>query len=97
MMSRNAYATLLQLSTLLLLSARGCILYAQAKPFAPDKMETILYGVAFYPEYMPYERLDKDVDLMQKAGISVVRGRIHLEQLGATRWRFSICLDAARA
>lgn len=42
-------------------------------PFAPDKMETILYGVAYYPEYMPSDRLDKDVDLMQKAGITVVR------------------------
>jgi beta-galactosidase len=41
--------------------------------FAPDKMETILYGVAYYPEYMPYDRLDKDVELMQRAGISVVR------------------------
>ncbi len=41
--------------------------------FAPDKMETILYGVAYYPEYMPYDRLDKDVELMQKAGITVVR------------------------
>jgi beta-galactosidase len=41
--------------------------------FAPDKMETILYGVAYYPEYMPEERLEKDVALMQKAGISVVR------------------------
>ena len=47
---------------------------AQSKPaFAPDKMETILYGVAYYPEYMPYNRLDKDVELMQKAGITVVR------------------------
>jgi len=41
--------------------------------FAPDKMDTVLYGVAYYPEYMPYDRLDKDVLLMQKAGISVVR------------------------
>ena len=41
--------------------------------FAPDKMEGILYGVAYYPEYMPYERLDKDVELMRKAGITVVR------------------------
>jgi len=41
--------------------------------FAPDKMETVLYGVAYYPEYMPYERLDKDVELMQKARITVVR------------------------
>jgi hypothetical protein len=39
--------------------------------FAPDKMETVLYGVAYYPEYMPYDRLDKDVELMQKAGINV--------------------------
>jgi beta-galactosidase len=36
-------------------------------------MSTVLYGVAYYTEYMPYERLDKDVELMQKAGISVVR------------------------
>src|SRR5579872_2411470 len=41
--------------------------------FSPDKMETVLYGVAYYPEYMPYDRLDKDVELMQRAGISVVR------------------------
>src|SRR5215470_10247606 len=46
----------------------------QSRPaFAPDKMEAVLYGVAYYPEYMPYDRLDKDVDLMQKAGITVVR------------------------
>ncbi len=43
------------------------------KTFAPDKMDTVLYGVAYYPEYMPSDRLDKDVDLMQKAGITVVR------------------------
>ena len=42
-------------------------------PFAPDKMDTILYGVAYYPEYMPSDRLDKDIELMQKAGITVVR------------------------
>jgi beta-galactosidase len=41
--------------------------------FAPEKMETILYGVAYYPEYMPYDRLDQDVELMQRAGITVVR------------------------
>ncbi len=46
---------------------------AQSRQFAPDKMETILYGVAYYPEYMPSDRLDTDVDLMQKAGITVVR------------------------
>jgi beta-galactosidase len=41
--------------------------------FRPNRMDTILYGVAYYPEYMPYERLDQDVALMQKAGINVVR------------------------
>src|SRR6266567_5374841 len=43
------------------------------KNFAPDKLDTVLYGVAYYPEYMPYDRLDKDVEMMQKAGITVVR------------------------
>jgi beta-galactosidase len=47
---------------------------AQSGPrFAPDKMETVLYGVAYYPEYMPHDRLDKDVELMKQAGITVVR------------------------
>ena len=41
--------------------------------FRPDRMDTVLYGVAYYPEYMPYERTDQDIALMQKAGISVVR------------------------
>jgi beta-galactosidase len=36
-------------------------------------MDTILYGAAYYPEYMPTDRLDKDVELMQKAGLTVVR------------------------
>jgi beta-galactosidase len=42
-------------------------------------METILYGVSYYPEYMPYERLEQDVQLMQQAGITVVR-------LGESSW-----------
>jgi beta-galactosidase len=40
---------------------------------AAPAMPTVLYGVAYYHEYMPYDRLDKDVELMQQAGISVVR------------------------
>src|SRR5208337_754857 len=39
----------------------------------PGGMDHILYGAAYYHEYMPYERLDKDVALMQKAGLNVVR------------------------
>jgi beta-galactosidase len=41
--------------------------------FRPEQMDTILYGAAYYPEYMPYERVDEDVALMKKAGINVVR------------------------
>ena len=43
------------------------------------KMNTILYGASYYHEYMPYERLEKDIQLMEEAGISVVR-------LGESTW-----------
>lgn len=33
----------------------------------------LLYGVAYYDEYMPYDRLDKDIKMMKDAGINVVR------------------------
>ena len=36
-------------------------------------MDKLLYGVAYYDEYMPYDRLDKDVEMMKKAGINTVR------------------------
>ena len=36
-------------------------------------MKELLYGAAYYDEYMPYERLAKDVSMMQKAGINTVR------------------------
>jgi beta-galactosidase len=40
-------------------------------------MPNVLYGAAYYNEYMPDDlqtgRLEKDVALMQQAGISVVR------------------------
>ncbi len=42
-------------------------------PYPAAKMPSVLYGAAYYNEYMPYERLDTDVDLMKKAGITVVR------------------------
>jgi beta-galactosidase len=46
---------------------------------APPPLDTILYGASYYHEYMPYERLEKDVELMQKAGITVIR-------LGESTW-----------
>jgi beta-galactosidase len=45
---------------------------AQATPASASE-PTILYGVAYYHEYMPYDRLDKDVEMMKAAGINVVR------------------------
>ena len=68
----SKYRVTFTLPSLLLMTAVASL--AQAKPaFAPDKMETVLYGAAYYSEYMPYERLEQDVKLMQQAGISVVR------------------------
>jgi beta-galactosidase len=40
---------------------------------------TILYGASYYWEYMPYERLEQDVQLMEKLGITFVR-------LGESTW-----------
>ena len=36
-------------------------------------MKELLYGAAYYDEYMPYDRLEKDVELMKKAHVNVVR------------------------
>lgn len=36
-------------------------------------MEKLLFGTAYYDEYMPYERLGKDIKMMKKAGINTVR------------------------
>lgn len=35
--------------------------------------DQLLFGVAYYDEYMPYDRLDKDISMMKAAGINVVR------------------------
>ncbi|MBB6693539.1 beta-galactosidase [Cohnella xylanilytica] len=36
-------------------------------------MDELLYGVAYYDEYMPCERLDEDIRMMKEAGINLVR------------------------
>ena len=58
--------TIICMGTVLVATVTG--LNAQAPQ--PDN---ILYGAAYYHEYMPYERLEEDVRLMKEAGISVVR------------------------
>ncbi len=37
------------------------------------KTEKILFGVAYYDEYIPYDRIDKDMKMMKEAGINVIR------------------------
>ena len=39
------------------------LLCVSALAAQPPKMPTVLYGASYYHEYMPYERLDKDVEL----------------------------------
>ncbi len=53
---------------LFVLISFGQFLYAQQ-----SITKELLYGVAYYDEYMPYERLDKDIQMMKDAGINVVR------------------------
>lgn len=36
-------------------------------------MDKLLFGCAYYDEYMPYDRLATDVEMMKAAGINVVR------------------------
>ncbi|MFV0376429.1 MAG: beta-galactosidase [Mangrovibacterium sp.] len=55
------------------------ILFANLTKSQPAKFDNILYGVAYYQEYMPTDRLDEDVRMMKEAGISVVR-------LGESTW-----------
>lgn len=40
---------------------------------AQYKFDTPLYGAAYYHEYMPTQRLDKDISMMVDAGLNVVR------------------------
>ena len=35
-------------------------------------MKKLLYGAAYYDEYMPYDRLQQDVAMMKKARINTV-------------------------
>ncbi|MFA9464879.1 MAG: beta-galactosidase [Velocimicrobium sp.] len=35
--------------------------------------QELLFGSAYYLEYMPYDRLEKDIQMMQEAGMNVVR------------------------
>jgi beta-galactosidase len=60
----------MKLITLILTLAMAVPLNAVAQS---NQDEKILFGVAYYDEYMPAERLAKDVAMMKAAGINVVR------------------------
>ncbi|MGN0165345.1 MAG: beta-galactosidase [Lachnospiraceae bacterium] len=36
-------------------------------------MDKVLFGAAYYSEYMPYERTQKDISMMKAAGMNVIR------------------------
>ncbi len=47
--------------------------FAQNGISEANRFPNVLYGAAYYHEYMPYDRLDEDIALMKQAGLSVVR------------------------
>ena len=64
-MRANAWTTALAFAVAALAAPHA------AAQTAPPR--TILFGVAYYDEYSPNDRLDADVRMMQQAGINVVR------------------------
>lgn len=43
------------------------------RSLAQSDSNNLMFGVAYYDEYMPYDRLTKDISMMKEAGINVVR------------------------
>ena len=37
------------------------------------KKDQLMFGTAYYPEYMPCDRIEKDFLMMKKAGINTIR------------------------
>ena len=38
-----------------------------------NRKTELLFGAAYYAEYMPYDRVKKDLAMMKKAGMNVIR------------------------
>ena len=49
------------------------------------RTDHLLFGAAYYLEYLPYDRLETDMEMMERAGMNTIR--IHLEHLRTIRRR----------
>jgi beta-galactosidase len=76
-LSGQCFFGLISMATLLAAGAAGAQQGAkQAIAASGLNFPTVLYGAAYYNEYMPGDQaghLDKDVELMKAAGLNVVR------------------------
>jgi beta-galactosidase len=72
-MARTPAASLLWLCVCLSPPAFAAASQDAAPPPPEIPQQTILYGAAYYHEYMPSDRLEKDIELMKHAGLTVVR------------------------
>ena len=39
-------------------------------------MDHLLYGCAYYDEYMPYDRIETDFQMMEDAGMNIIRKKM---------------------
>jgi beta-galactosidase len=68
------------LSSILILSGGAALIAQQSSAALPEQtandmpsFSNVLYGAAYYPEYEPSDRLDKDIAMMKAAHLNVVR------------------------
>ena len=54
-------------------------------------MNKLLYGVAYYYEYLPYDRLDEDIKMMKAAVAHQVHGSFSLTINGFILFIFLYC------
>jgi beta-galactosidase len=59
----------------LLCAAVGMISSSLSHAATENKFKTdeVLFGAAYYDEYSPHDRLDKDIKMIKEAGINIVR------------------------
>jgi beta-galactosidase len=59
----------------LLCTAVGMVVSSLSHAATKNKFKTdeVLFGAAYYDEYSPHDRLDKDIKMMKDAGINIVR------------------------